>query len=872
MTIFSGGVGLAIQVVATVLLARLLTPSDFGVVTMVTTFSFLLMNFGLNGLTEAVVQCETITHDLASSLFWFNVACSLLLTFLFASAGPILAWFYHDPTVKWVTAGISLTIFLTGTSVLHLALLKRAMRFPEVSFNDIRGRVIAAVVSIALGWAGWGYWALVMGAIALPLSITVGAWYMCRWLPGRPKSVTGLGDRLRFALHTYGSFTVNYASRNTDNLLVGWRFNAQALGYYKKAYDLFALSATQLVTSISVVVVSALSRVNRDREQYKRYLLGAITVMAFLGMGIGVDLTLIGKDLIRILLGSKWGPAGQIFTFFGPGIGIMILYHTHGWIHLSIGRPDRWLRWGVIEFVVTCTLFILGLHWGPQGIAAAWTISFWLLTLPAMWYAGRPIGLGIGPALGVTWRYLVASLLAGGITYEVMNHLPALAAKTGASGAALRVGTVSSLVATLYLAAVIVLHWGLAPLRQFSTLLALMMGREKMPSEAADEVVRAREEAALSGTYEGANGAKPGLEPLVSILIPAYNAERWIADTIKSALAQTWERIEVIVVDDGSTDRTYEIASQFESQTVRVVRQKNQGASAARNQAFSLSHGAYIQWLDADDLLAPDKIALQMAARDENTSKRTVFSGSWGNFMYRPHRAQFHPTALWADLSPVDWLFHKLADNIYMQTATWLVSRELTEAAGSWDTRLMGDDDGEYFCRVLLVSDGVRFVPDAKVYYRTFGFDNLSYIGNNPRKIEAHWLSMKMHIKYVRSLEDSPRLRRACIKYLQTSLIYFYPERNDIVAEAERMAMELGAPLGVPNLAWKYSWIQRFFGWRLAKPIQRSLRRFRWSVEAHVDKMLSLIERKSIFEVRGQRQVQPAFQMRAEDRSPETVA
>src|ERR1019366_4674633 len=137
---------------------------------------------------------------------------------------------------------------------------------------------------------GWGYWALVGGAIAFPLSITIGAWSMCRWVPGRPRSVAGLGSMLRFALHTYGSFTINYGSRNTDNLLVGWRFSAQSLGYYKKAYDLFALSATQMVASISVVVVAALSRVNRDMAQYRRYLLGAITVLAFLGMGIGADL------------------------------------------------------------------------------------------------------------------------------------------------------------------------------------------------------------------------------------------------------------------------------------------------------------------------------------------------------------------------------------------------------------------------------------------------------------------------------------------------------------------------------------------------------------------------------------------------------
>jgi PST family polysaccharide transporter len=134
--------------------------------------------------------------------------------------------------------------------------------------------------------------------------------------------------------------------------------------------------------------VSALSRVRGDEAQYRRYLLGAIAVMAFLGMGIAGDLTLTGRDLIRVLLGPGWGEAGQIFTFFAPGIGIMLVYGTHGWIHLSIGRADRWFRWGIVEWTVTILLFLVALPWGPQGIAVAWCVSFWTLTLPAMWYAG----------------------------------------------------------------------------------------------------------------------------------------------------------------------------------------------------------------------------------------------------------------------------------------------------------------------------------------------------------------------------------------------------------------------------------------------------------------------------------------------------
>src|SRR5260370_29051928 len=324
-----------------------------------------------------------------------------------------------------------MTILATSISVVHLALLKRAMRFKQVSINDICARLAAVIVAIVLGWAGWGYWALVAGAVALPLSTTIGAFLLCRWIPGFPRWVQDTGSTVRFAIHTYGNFTINYFSRNTDNLLVGWRFDAQSLGFYKKAYDLFALSASQLVSSIAIVVVAALSRVHRDDAQSRRYLLGAVSVMAFVGMGLAAGLTLVGKDILRLLLGPGWEPAGRIFTFFAPGIGVMILYHTHGWIHLSIGRADRWFRWGIVEFIVTCLLFLAGLPWGPVGIAVAWTLSFWVLTIPAMWYAGRPIQLGIATVIAAIWKYLLASLLAGGASVGISRQLPSFVAASG---------------------------------------------------------------------------------------------------------------------------------------------------------------------------------------------------------------------------------------------------------------------------------------------------------------------------------------------------------------------------------------------------------------------------------------------------------
>ena len=331
------------------------------------------------------------------------------------------------------------------------------------------------------------------------------------------------------------------------------------------------------------------------------------------------------------------------------------------------------------------------------------------------------------------------------------------------------------------------------------------------------------------------------MNPLVSILIPAYNAERWLADTLRSALAQTWARKEIIVVDDSSTDGTLAVAQRFVSAGVRVVSQKNAGAAAARNHAYALCQGDYIQWLDADDLLSPDKITRQMQAAAA-LGPQTLLSCGWGFFCYRPQRAKFAPSLLWEKLTPQEWLLRKWEHNLFMQTGTWLTSRALSDAAGAWDPRMMGDDDGEYFFRVIRQSGGIHFVPDARVYYRVAGTNRLSYISRSDKKMEAQWLGMQVQIGYLRGLADDARTRAAVVTYLQNWLINFYPGRMDLVAAAQQLAAELGGQLSLPQLSWKYRWIQKAFGWPTARAAQVNYNEWKSSALRSWDRVMFQVE------------------------------
>ncbi len=470
----------ALAIGSVVILARLLTPADFGVVTMVTTFSLVLRSVGLNGFTELIMQREKITDSLASNLFWINLGIGAVLTLAFGSSGQLLAHIFHNSAVVQITKGISLTIVIGCLGYIHMGLLQRAMHFRTTAIINFLGQVLQFIVSILLAMAGWHYWALVWGSVAQTAVLAVGSWIACRWVPSAPGRAAGTGSGLKFAANVYSHFAFMYLTRNIDNFLVGWRFGARSLGLYKKAYDLFILPETQLMAPVSAVVVSTLSRVVGDRKKYLSYLLRAMSVLALFGMGIGAEFALVGSDIIRFLFGPGWEEAGRIFALFGPGIGVGLIYYTHGWIHLSIGRPDRWFRWGLLEVACTVSLFFLALHWGPSGIALAWTTSYFLLIFPGLWYAGKPIGLGIGTIFATVWKFFAASVAAGVGTALITRATPFFAISHGASGAFERIVSVSVVFVVLYLAGVIALHQGLRPLSETVGLV-----RELLPERGA---------------------------------------------------------------------------------------------------------------------------------------------------------------------------------------------------------------------------------------------------------------------------------------------------------------------------------------------------------------------------------------------------
>jgi glycosyltransferase involved in cell wall biosynthesis len=303
------------------------------------------------------------------------------------------------------------------------------------------------------------------------------------------------------------------------------------------------------------------------------------------------------------------------------------------------------------------------------------------------------------------------------------------------------------------------------------------------------------------------------MTPLVSILIPAYNAERWICSTIGSALRQTWPRKEIIVVDDGSKDSTFQLACRHEAHNLKVVRQDNMGGGSARNRLLSLAQGDYIQWLDHDDQLAPDKIELQMrqAAND-----RTLLSGTFSTFFFSIDRAVPVVNSMCRNLTPVDFFLSKFNDDAWLQIGAYLMSRRLGDAAGPWYEQQCTDDDGEYLARVVSVCESILFVPDAQSYWR---IGNRASAGHREKgkNLEAVMHAITQSIQQLLLLEDSERTRQACLRFLQFRIRrYFYPNEKEMLRELASIAKGLGGTLTLPQTGWRFSLVKSLFGWQAA--------------------------------------------------------
>jgi O-antigen/teichoic acid export membrane protein len=399
-----------LQIIAAIILARLLAPEDFGlvaIVTVLTSFAPALIDFGLG---DATTQSRTISPGQVSSLFWITVGVGSAVALLVIISSPLIAMIYKQPQLEAIALYSSVTFVLWGISNQHLALLRRAMEFGKIAKIQLGATLVGTLIAIIVAFRGYGYWALVVRPIATASYAAIGAWLVCKWRPGFPSFDDKVKSMIRFGLQVVGfSATYNF-SRAIDRIGLGLIYQPDQVGYYQNATNLYEYSIFGPLLQLHTVGSAALSKLQSSPATLKQHYISAVSTLSYFVMPTAAILSVTGYDLTVFLLGEKWKEAGSLLSILALRGIFQVIETSSGWLHLAIGRADRWRNWGIVAAAVQIVLVLAGLPFGPEGVAVAAVATSLVIALPSIGYAGRPIGIGAADVIRAVLPQLIAAI------------------------------------------------------------------------------------------------------------------------------------------------------------------------------------------------------------------------------------------------------------------------------------------------------------------------------------------------------------------------------------------------------------------------------------------------------------------------------
>jgi PST family polysaccharide transporter len=443
-SIASRGLSVFVQVGSTIILARLLSPEDFGLVSMVAAFTGFIPMLSDLGTRDAAVQRQSITEHEVSALFWLTVAIGTLLGLLLALGSPYIAAYYHEPRLRDIGLASAVGFVVSAASCQHFALLRRAMQFKAIAAIEVGSNLLSSIVSISMALYGAGYWALVAKPVLLATFTLLGVGVSCRWLPGIPTLTQGVKDMVKFGLHITGFTMADYTGRAIDRIAIGKRNGAVSLGYYQQCLFIYENVLGLLALSLHPVAVAGLSKLTDNLTELKRSWSKAVGALAFFAMPTFGMLAVTAEDVVTLVLGDKWQYTAHLVAILSLRGIPHCIERTLGWLHVPAGRGDRWMRWGLVGTSVQIAALFCGLPFGVEGVVIAYVVSMYIVFVPAIVYAGKPLGIGALDLLRAIAAPFTGTMLLCAVGFSL--RLTVLAHVNGV----IRVATIVVVCGTIY--------------------------------------------------------------------------------------------------------------------------------------------------------------------------------------------------------------------------------------------------------------------------------------------------------------------------------------------------------------------------------------------------------------------------------------
>lgn len=415
---------IALGFAANVLLIRLLAPSDFGLIAMVSTCLALITLIQDLGLNQATIQREHVSQRQMSALFWLAAGFSAALAIVFAVSAPAIAWFFRDARVEGLVLAFAGLIVLTGLQSQQIAFMTRHLRFKALAVVEVMMATANALVGVTLAWVTGSYWALFAASAASTLSGLVASWIISGWRPVRPSFDGQFREIFLFGSGVSGFNIVNYFARNADNLLIGRVYGSEELGYYDRAYKLLLFPIQQIQGPLGRVMLPLLSRLQNEPERYRKAYVECITLMMLASHPGLVFLIVFAEDVFLMLFGPHWLPAAPIFQWLGVCGLQQVMTSTVGWLYLSQGRGGGYFKIGLFNALVSVASFGIGIYWGALGVAAAYTIGSFTILMPATWWAtGREGPVSARNLISAALPHFIATVVCAAVLIASTNTL-----------------------------------------------------------------------------------------------------------------------------------------------------------------------------------------------------------------------------------------------------------------------------------------------------------------------------------------------------------------------------------------------------------------------------------------------------------------